>query len=233
MMALDSNINKIAEALAARYDVIYYVDKESGAYTVYETNNIYGGLEISQEGMDFFMDAQTNSNLLVYQEDKARVQKVLRKGYLSSHIEVNKKFTTDYRLIVNGKPQHTRLTAMWATDRTHIVICVENVEAEVEKEQERVKLLRDANEMARRDALTGAKNKNAYEEFEKALQEEIDSGDEKLCFAIVICDLNDLKLVNDTMGHKSGDEYIQTGCKMIFDTFSHSPVFRVGGTNSS
>ena len=45
----------------------------------------------------------------------------------------------------------------------------------------------------------------------------------------MICDINDLKLINDTQGHKAGDEYIQASCRLICRTFAHCPVFRVGG----
>ena len=42
-------------------------------------------------------------------------------------------------------------------------------------------------------------------------------------------DINNLKYVNDTYGHKAGDDYIKKGCKIICQTFKRSPVFRVGG----
>ena len=48
-------------------------------------------------------------------------------------------------------------------------------------------------------------------------------------FAIVILDVNDLKIVNDTLGHKAGDQYLRDACKVICTTFKRSPVFRVGG----
>jgi diguanylate cyclase (GGDEF)-like protein len=48
-------------------------------------------------------------------------------------------------------------------------------------------------------------------------------------FAVVMLDVNDLKLVNDTQGHQAGDQYLRDACKIICDTFKHSPVFRVGG----
>ena len=48
-------------------------------------------------------------------------------------------------------------------------------------------------------------------------------------FGIVILDLNDLKKVNDTEGHKAGDQFLRDACKIICTTFKRSPVFRVGG----
>ncbi len=81
---------------------------------------------------------------------------------------------------------------------------------------------------AYRDGLTGVKSKQAYLEMEKALDEKMSLG-ELSSLAIVVCDVNGLKKINDTLGHKAGDEYIRQACAMICDIFSHSPVYRVGG----
>ena len=82
--------------------------------------------------------------------------------------------------------------------------------------------------MANTDPLTGVKSKHAYAEAEKALNLQI-SEQEISAFAVVLCDVNGLKHVNDTQGHKAGDRYIQSACRLVCKTFQHSPVFRVGG----
>ena len=48
-------------------------------------------------------------------------------------------------------------------------------------------------------------------------------------FAVALCDLNGLKHVNDTRGHKAGDLYLRDGCLSICHVFKHSPVYRIGG----
>ena len=73
------------------------------------------------------------------------------------------------------------------------------------------------------------KNKTAYNELEKSVQANIDNGMDYLPFALVVCDTNNLKRINDTEGHVAGDEYIKKSAKLLCDTFVHSPVFRVGG----
>ena len=42
-------------------------------------------------------------------------------------------------------------------------------------------------------------------------------------------DVNGLKHVNDTLGHKAGDAYIRAASAMICEIFKHSPVYRIGG----
>lgn len=82
--------------------------------------------------------------------------------------------------------------------------------------------------MAFKDVLTGVKSKLAYTETEKELDESIATG-KSVPFSVVVCDVNGLKYINDTYGHKAGDEYIQKAAKMICELFVHSPVYRTGG----
>ena len=48
-------------------------------------------------------------------------------------------------------------------------------------------------------------------------------------FCVAVCDVNGLKIVNDTKGHKAGDEYLREACMMVCKVFDHSPVYRTGG----
>lgn len=101
-------------------------------------------------------------------------------------------------------------------------ISMENWEKKAVKERDA------ARETVFKDPLTGAKSKHAFlvseEEFNKAISEGSCTD-----FAVVVCDVNGLKKINDTLGHKAGDEYIQQAFRMTCDIFQHSPVYRVGG----
>ncbi len=76
--------------------------------------------------------------------------------------------------------------------------------------------------------MTGVRNKHAYLTWEGEQNELMAQGRQRQ-FAIVVCDVNGLKHVNDTYGHKAGDELIRSACSMVCELFKHSPVFRVGG----
>lgn len=82
--------------------------------------------------------------------------------------------------------------------------------------------------MAYRDALTGIRNKLAYTEYEDNLIRRLEGGELEE-FALVVFDVNGLKHINDTYGHKAGDEYIRSACTLICTLYKHSPVFRIGG----
>ena len=78
------------------------------------------------------------------------------------------------------------------------------------------------------DPLTGVKSKHSFLVSQKDYDISIEDGTAEE-FAIVVCDVNGLKVINDTLGHKAGDEYIISACRMICDIFQHSPVYRTGG----
>ena len=78
------------------------------------------------------------------------------------------------------------------------------------------------------DPLTGVKSRHSFTDRESAINNLIAQGTAR-AFALAVCDVNGLKHINDTYGHKAGDEYIRSACHIICLIFSHSPVYRTGG----
>ena len=219
---------QIAERLADHYDLIYYISCQNSHYAELSTKRKSGEMKIQEEGDDFFTSAWINADRLIYHEDRDRIRLFLDRDHLISQLEHRRQLTEDYRLIIEGgKTQYMRMSVTYSSDHSHFIICVENRDEDVRREKEHLAALSMANEMARRDELTGTKNKTAYREMEKELQRLTKEGDEP--FGIVVCDINGLKLINDTEGHRAGDSYIKASCKLICRIFHHSPVFRVGG----
>ena len=85
----------------------------------------------------------------------------------------------------------------------------------------------EMNALAKKDALTGVRNKTAYDSEARRLDSQIAEG--KKDFGIAMIDLNFLKRINDNYGHQQGNQAIKNLCRVICDVFKHSPVFRVGG----
>lgn len=219
---------QIAELLASHFDLIYYVDCRSAHYAELSAKQISGELKVQEEGDDFFGAANKNADRLVYSEDRDRIKLFLDRDHLISQLEARRQLSEDYRMNLDGgKLQYTRMTVTYSFDHSHFVICVENRDKDVQREKEHLSALATANEMARRDELTGTKNKTAYQEMETELQRQIEEGNAS--FGIVVCDINGLKLINDTEGHKAGDDYIRASSKLVCNVFRHSPVYRIGG----
>ena len=97
-----------------------------------------------------------------------------------------------------------------------------------ERAQASERELGEVRQVAYKDALTGVKSKFAYTEEEAAIDESIREGGVG-DLAVVVCDVNGLKYVNDTYGHAAGDEYIRSACRHICGLYAHSPVYRIGG----
>lgn len=219
---------QIAERLASHYDLIYYIDCKTSQYAELSAKRKSGELKIQEEGEDFFAAAWKNAGRLIHPEDRNRIRLFLDRDHLISQLENRRQLTEDYRMVVDGgKAQYTRMTVTYSSDHSHFIICVENREEDVRREKEHLAALSMANEMARRDELTGTKNKTAYHEMEKELGRQVEAGGDP--FGIVVCDINGLKHINDTEGHKAGDDYIRAACRLVCRVFHHSPVFRIGG----
>ena len=79
------------------------------------------------------------------------------------------------------------------------------------------------NTLANVDQLTNTRNKRAFDVASDRL------GRDGQPYALVMIDMNNLKQMNDTYGHKKGDIYLKNLCQIIWRSFHHSTVYRVGG----
>lgn len=83
------------------------------------------------------------------------------------------------------------------------------------------------SELAQKDALTGIRNKTAYDKEVQKLEWGLTDGENR--FGLAMIDLNFLKRINDTYGHDKGNLAIKKICYIVCHVFEHSPVFRIGG----
>ena len=109
-------------------------------------------------------------------------------------------------------------------DINHYIDHLVKITEEKEKMGEQLDMVSD---MAYTDPLTGAKSKASYQKEVSRLEQQIKEGIAD--FGIVMLDLNYLKQINDTYGHKAGDIYIKNAARLIGTVFKDSPIFRIGG----
>ncbi len=81
--------------------------------------------------------------------------------------------------------------------------------------------------IVRKDALTHVGSKAYYDEFAANLEN--DMRKQKVEYAVLMVDLNNLKKINDTYGHEKGNEFIINCSKIVCRIYKGSPVFRIGG----
>lgn len=220
---------QIAISLASHFDSLYYVEIESGDFIKFTPSKLLSAINLPESGTDFFTLATREANKTVHPDDLEQVLTLLNKEAILEALSKKNSYSITCRLILDGKPIHVRHVNLMCEDKKHILCCLENIEAEVQEKAEQKKNLQSAERMARRDELTGIKNKNAFAEQSLILDNRIKEEGKFFQFGIVMCDVNELKMINDTRGHSFGDEAIQRTSRMICDVFKHSPVFRIGG----
>ena len=225
----EDGFNQVAITLINHFDSVYYVDIETGHYISLVTMELFKKLGIPFSGDDFFRDLKKYLNQFVHENDIENVKHSLDKKLMKARLELNDTCTVTYRVIVDGKIIHMRHSEFMCQDKAHVILCLENIEKDFQKREVQKKLFEAANRMARFDELTGIRNKNAFSEYSQIIDSAIKNRTLEEPLGIVLCDINDLKLMNDTRGHSFGDEAIQSASRIICSIFCHSPVFRIGG----
>ncbi len=221
--------NQVATTLARHFDSIYYIEIETGKYFEFMPAKMLKDLNIPKQGDDFFASARENAPKVVHPDDLELVLRIHDKNEILKILSENYSYTVGCRLIINGKIMHVRHIDIMCEDKKHFIFCMENIEDEFREAEEQKENLRYAERMARFDELTGVKNQKAFAEETRIIDVKIKSNIETPNFGVVMCDVNDLKQINDTRGHSFGDEAIQQTSHMICEIYKHSPVFRIGG----
>lgn len=84
------------------------------------------------------------------------------------------------------------------------------------------------SQLAYRDGLTAIGNRTAFQEQLESLEGTKESLE---CIAIIMFDVNDLKYVNDNLGHQVGDKMLVASANIIKESFSalNASCYRIGG----
>ena len=217
-------------ALNGDFLCVYLVLPESGRYREYSVTTGSECFALPKEGTDFFAAARENGRRAVLPENLPLFLSTFTMQNVLSVIQRSGLFVLSCRLMMDGRPTHVQIKAAMVQEREgpRLVVGINNVDAQVRQEEEYARQLAQAQSKARIDALTGVKNRHAFLEAEEHLDRMI--AERRMDrFALAILDVNDLKKVNDTLGHQAGDQYIRDACQVICGVFRNSPIFRIGG----
>lgn len=81
------------------------------------------------------------------------------------------------------------------------------------------------NYLSFHDSMTGLYNRNFFEEELGRLAKGRD-----ISLGIIVCDINNLKRINDTLGHQQGDELIKKAARLLKNSFRPDDIIaRIGG----
>lgn len=160
----------------------YEIDRDKNTLFLTEDFfSIFGMEDVPQAGMGVHQFEQLMQQLRRYELK----DETLSDGYL-------------LRIPVNGNDRFVRMRIM--NNDSHIFGLAEDVTQSI-REKQIIEYERD------HDALTNLYNRRA---FRRRVQSLLDNQEEPIaCGALIMMDLDNLKLINDTYGHEYGDRYLK------------------------
>lgn len=218
-------------ALTGNFICVYVVDPETGQYREFSSDSNYEEFFAqAKEGADFFGTVREAARMHVHPEDQERFLAVFTRENVNAQIERSGIFNLGCRLMMDGGTRHVQLKAAMVMEKegSRLIVGLNDVDALVRQEEEYGKRLAQAQTLASIDALTGVRNRHAYLEAETRMDQRIEAR-RQTPFAIVMLDVNNLKMINDTFGHQTGDQCLRDISSLVRGIFKDSPVFRVGG----
>jgi diguanylate cyclase (GGDEF)-like protein/PAS domain S-box-containing protein len=155
---------------------------------------------------------------LIRPEDRDRVWNEVQRG-----LGRDRAFVLEYRIRTRDGSEK------WVWEKGRAVGAVpergEILEGFVTDITERKRAEKRLEYLSFHDGLTGLYNRNFFEEEMRRLQDE-----RFLPVGMIVCDVDGLKFVNDTLGHEGGDEMLVKAAELLRGTFrSGEIVCRTGG----
>ena len=153
---------------------------------------------------------------LYHPEDREKVAEAMQTLKESSQeivFEVRMRHHDSYYLWVESR------TRMFSYDTKRVIMSINRDISQRKQTEEQIKF------MTFHDSLTGLFNRNYFEQEMRRVAESRYSK-----AGLIICDVDCLKFINDTLGHKSGDTLIQAAGATLLSSFRVSDmVARIGG----
>lgn len=158
----------------------------------------------------------------LHPDDVQRVSKYFDISLIHQIIDSNGKVIIKYRHRYQSSFIWVEVEILPANDYSpnnlSTVLFYKNIDAEYAREFNRTQQL---EQLATRDALTGLNNRYAFEQY-IANYASAPTG-------VMYLDLNQLKEINDTIGHEAGDNYIRYFCSLLIQVFRQEDCYRIGG----
>ena len=146
---------RVATALAGDYFSIYVVDLDTDHFVEYSATKEFDTLGVEKNGEDFFNLSRRNMLRLIYEDDRERFMGTFYREKVMSILERDKIFTMKYRLVFGDTPVWVSMKATLLEDKDgrHLIIGTNNIEAQMEREEEYQRRVREARTSARNDFL--------------------------------------------------------------------------------
>lgn len=174
------------------------------------------------KALDWFMTSD-----YIYQDDKEVFKKFADIGYYRKRFKRSKKdafviyrrkFGRKFHWVCMGvKPCVT-----YTDDNQEVMIYIKDIQTIYSDIH---KYIRSIEEISLRDCMTRIRNRYS---FDRKIEEIRNCKCDKEV-SIIYCDINNLKHINDTLGHPAGDKVICNVANTIADFFKDEEIYRVSG----
>ena len=124
---------RVAQALAADYFCIYYVNTKNNKFIEYSASEEYRALGLPRSGEDFISFSRERFESIIYPEDQERFLDGFVKEKIISELDAHGIYKLAFRLMFNGVPTYVQLkvTRMIEKEGTHIVIGISSVDEQM------------------------------------------------------------------------------------------------------
>lgn len=124
---------RVAQALAADYFCIYYVNTKNNKFIEYSASEEYRALGLPRSGEDFIGFSRERFESIIYPEDQERFLDGFVKEKIISELDAHGIYKLAFRLMFNGVPTyvHLKVTRMIEKEGSHIVIGISSVDEQM------------------------------------------------------------------------------------------------------
>ena len=147
---------QIANALSDDYFDLFYVNLETEDFIQYSSSQQQEDINLERHGKDFFNASRQDALKLLYPDDRESFVRSFTKENVLHALEAQGSFTLTYRLLMDGEPVYVNMKAVrMNTDDHHIIIGVNNINAQMKEKQALERLEEERTTYARISALSG------------------------------------------------------------------------------
>jgi len=209
----EEKLKRVLQIFEKSEDIIYSLDLKPKPSYVYLSPGI-------EKSLGYSLDNNVNpfNALEVIHPDYSYIQKRKLRGELGC----NQSIVTRYKHYISGKYIWFEDYCMPIYNEAGDLVRIDGICRNI---QDRKELEEKLKYLSYNDALTGLHNRTYLEENIKELDEKRD-----VKVGIIICDLDNLKHINDKLGHFEGDQLIKATGEIIKHSFKNKFVAaRYGG----
>lgn len=209
------------------YDYLFLIDAKRDAYTRFTGSK--GKIPVPPEsGSHYTEDMVRYNREYVTPEDCERVTANMQLAHVVKMLEQMDIYSfTSGGITKDGKYRRSRVLFLYYDKTAGMILTARTDVTQIYlEEQEKSMQLADALRRAQHDAMTGLYNQKATEEL---VQRSLDSQYRSMA-AVMFIDVDNFKMVNDTLGHQKGDELLCFLARHIREIAGRNGIAgRIGG----